>query len=88
MTEVKLILTNKLGLHARPAAEFIKAASKFKCRVTIEGNGKTADAKSIILVMSMGVKRGQQLTIRADGIDENECIQFLTELIQGRFNEE
>lgn len=88
MKEVKLILANKLGLHARPAAEFTKAASKFKCKVTVEGNGKTADAKSIILMMSMGVKPGQELTIRADGVDENECIQLLSELIENRVNKE
>jgi len=88
MIEVTLELKNKLGLHARPAAEITKTASKFKSTVKLLGNGKTADAKSIIMVMSMGVKEGHQLTIKAEGPDEEECIQALRTLIENRFYEE
>jgi phosphocarrier protein len=88
MTEVNFILTNKIGLHSRPAAKITKLASGFKSTVMLEGNGKTINAKSIILVMSMGVKKEQQLTIKVDGPDEKECIQALKELIENKFYEE
>ena len=88
MLEVTLVLTNKLGLHARPAAEIMKTASKFKSRVTLHGNGKVIDAKSIIMVMSLGIKNGERLTIKAEGTDEVECIKALTELFRNNFNEE
>lgn len=88
MQEVNLILTNKLGLHARPAAEITKMASKFKSTVTLQGNGKVIDAKSIVMVMFMGAKKGHELTIKAEGPDEAECIQALRELIENKFYEE
>ncbi|HYE10414.1 MAG TPA: HPr family phosphocarrier protein, partial [Patescibacteria group bacterium] len=70
MVEVKLVMTNKSGLHARPAAEFTKLAARFKSKITLEGNGKTADAKRILMVLTMGIRQGGELTIKADGPDE------------------
>lgn len=88
MTKVTLVLNNKLGLHARPAAELTKVASMFKSNVMLKMNDKIIDAKSVILVMSIGVKGGQELTIMADGIDEKECIQHLSDLVLNDFNKE
>ncbi|MDD4503779.1 MAG: HPr family phosphocarrier protein [Clostridiaceae bacterium] len=87
MIEATFVLTNSLGLHARPAAEMTITASKFKSKITLKGNGKVADAKSIIMVMSMGVKKGHELTIQAEGPDETECLEALTALIENNFFE-
>jgi phosphocarrier protein HPr len=88
MIEINLTLTNKSGLHARPAAEFTKLASKFKSKIVLKGKGKVADGKSIIMVLTMGIRKGEQLTITADGPDEIESIEALQKLVEDRFNEE
>jgi len=88
MVEVKLVMTNKSGLHARPAAEFTKLAARFKSKITLEGNGKTADAKRILMVLTMGIRQGGELTIKADGPDETESIEALKKLVEGWFYED
>lgn len=87
MTEVTLTLTNPTGLHARPAAQFVQKAAKFKSSVKITANNKTIDAKSILAVMSMALAKGTVITISADGLDEQECIQTLRELVETNFGE-
>lgn len=87
MRQVMLTLTNQAGLHARPAAELVKAAAGFKSRIVLEGNGKKADAKSIILVLGLGLRQNDSITIRADGEDEEAAIQVLAELVKQRFHE-
>lgn len=88
MIETDLTLTNKLGLHARAAAVVTRTAAEYKSSITLHGNGRTADAKSIITVMTMGVKSGDKLTIRADGPDEKESVEALKKLIENKFYEE
>ena len=85
MIETDLTLTNKLGLHARAAAVVTRTAAEYKSSITLHGNGRTADAKSIITVMTMGVKSGDKLTIRADGPDEKESVEALKKLIENKF---
>ncbi|MDF2889933.1 MAG: Phosphotransferase system, phosphocarrier protein HPr [Clostridia bacterium] len=87
MVEIKLIMTNKLGLHARPAAEFTKLAARFKSKITLEGNGKTADAKSLLMILTMGIRQGGELTVKADGPDEIESIEALKNLVEGWLKE-
>jgi phosphotransferase system HPr (HPr) family protein len=82
MIEINLILTNKLGLHARPAADFTKLAARFKSKITLLAKGKIVDAKSILMVMTMGIRQGELLTIIAEGPDEVECIEVLKEFIE------
>ena len=81
-------ITNPTGLHARPAAQFVQQAAKFKSKVVIEGNGKSADAKSILGVMSLGVTKNTDLKISATGEAEAACVQALVELVESRFGEE
>lgn len=88
MTQATLTLMNKIGLHARPAAELIKTAAKFQSKITLEGKNRQADAKSIIMVLSMGLRQGDSLTITADGPDEEEAIRALRELVESKFHEE
>lgn len=87
MIEAVLKITNPTGLHARPAAQFVQTAANYRSKVTIKGNNKTADAKSILAVMSMGLNRGTEITVTVDGEDEKDCLQALVALIEGNFGE-
>ena len=62
MKEFKYTITDPQGIHARPAGLFVKAAAAFPCKVTISKDGKEADAKRILGVMSLGVKQGMEIT--------------------------
>lgn len=87
MKQISLTLTNPVGLHARPAAQMVKAAAKFKSKITLEGNGRKADAKSIIMVLGMGLRQNDVITISAEGADEEAAIEILAELVEQRFHE-
>ena len=67
MTEATTTIENKTGIHARPASVFVQKASSFKSKVQIKAKGKTVDAKSILMIMSMGLVKGTEVTIVADG---------------------
>ncbi|MDT8903057.1 HPr family phosphocarrier protein [Selenomonadales bacterium 4137-cl] len=87
MIEAVLKISNPTGLHARPAAQFVQKAASFSSKVTIIGNNKVADAKSILSVMGMGLNYGAEITVTADGEDEKECLESLVALIEGNFGE-
>ena len=70
MQEFKYVIKDEQGIHARPAGLFAKEAAIFPCKVTIEKDGKEADAKRIFGVMGLGVKCGEEITVCTDG--ENE----------------
>lgn len=89
MIQAILTITNSTGLHARPAAQLVQTAAGFHSEVKIiHGKDKSANAKSILAVMSMGLSYGSQITIIADGSDEQQCIAALTDLIKNNFGEE
>ena len=88
MTEATLTIENKTGIHARPASVFVQTAAKFKSKVQVQAKGKTADAKSILMLMSLGLSKGTEITISADGPDEAEAVAALKELIETKFGEE
>ena len=71
MKEFKYVIQDELGLHARPAGLLVKEAEKYKSAVTLDSGAKKADAKRIMAVMSMGVKKGVELTVTVDGEDED-----------------
>ncbi len=77
--EVRVL--NKLGLHARPAAEFVRAARSYKCTVTILKNGGTYSGSSILDVLSANLDCGSALTLRADGPDAEQAIERLAGLM-------
>lgn len=85
MTEVTTTILNKLGIHARPASEFVHAATKFKSTVQIEAKGIVHDGKSILGVMSLGLSKGTQIKLIADGPDEVEALAKLKEMIDTKF---
>jgi phosphocarrier protein HPr len=84
--EVEVI--NTLGLHARPAAWFVKVAAPYASDVFIEKDGVKINGKSIMGVMMLAAEKGSKLTIVVDGPDENEVIEKLVELFKNKFYEE
>ncbi|MEW9123544.1 MAG: HPr family phosphocarrier protein [Thermotaleaceae bacterium] len=82
MLQKQVIVVNKLGLHARPAALFVQMANKFISDITLEKGTKKINAKSIMGVMSLGVGKGEQITIHVDGPDEQEALEALVNLIE------
>ncbi|HPD56554.1 MAG TPA: HPr family phosphocarrier protein [Smithellaceae bacterium] len=81
-------LKNKLGMHARAAASFVKVAEKFKSKIDVAHNSETADGKSILGILTLACPYGGELTIRAQGEDADAALQALGELIENKFGEE
>lgn len=78
--EVEIL--NELGLHARPAAEFVRTVQKFKCEVTIrKGDGESFSAGSILEVLSANLDCGSRMTIEAIGADAGEALDRLEQLL-------
>ena len=82
MISKKVIINNDVGLHARPAALFVKEANKFSSNIYIEYKGRKINGKSVIGVMSLGAFGGEEITISANGIDEKKALETLTELVE------
>lgn len=70
MKELKYVIKDPVGLHARPAGLLVKAAGEFESTITITSNGKSADAKRLLMLMSLGAKQGMELTCQVEGEDE------------------
>lgn len=87
MIEKSILITNSTGLHARPAAQFVQAATKFESKIKVSKAGREADAKSIISVLSLGVSKGTEITLKAEGEDEQAAVEALLGLIQRGFGE-
>ena len=87
MKELNVTVKHQVGLHARPAALFVQTASKYSSDVTLSYDGKTKNAKSILGVLSMGIGANAEITIQAEGEDEDEVVQVLAELIENNFGE-
>lgn len=87
MTEKQVEIVNRAGIHTRPASMIVKTAAKFKCEIFIGKDGYEINAKSIIGVMTLAASKGTILTIKANGIDENECVEEMTKLISSGFGE-
>lgn len=76
-----VVLGGKDGLHARPAALFVKAARKFKCEVTVSAGKLQTNGKSIVGLMTLGIGGGARLTIEADGDDAEQAVEELERLL-------
>jgi phosphoenolpyruvate-protein phosphotransferase/dihydroxyacetone kinase phosphotransfer subunit len=85
--KVQLTLTNPTGLHARPASLFVQTAARYQANIHASGHGKETDATSIIGVLSLGLRQGDTMTIRASGNDAEAAIAALSELIRVNFYE-
>ena len=82
MKEFHYVITDEQGIHARPAGLFVKEAAACECNVTISKEGKEVDAKRILGVMGLGVKCGQEITLRCDGEKEAEAIEALEKFLK------
>ena len=81
-------IVNKLGLHARAAAQFVEAANKFGADIFVEKDGQEGNGKSIMGVMMLAAGRGSKIVIKANGVDAKDAIAVLQVLIDGKFGEE
>jgi len=90
MIETTIQVKHKVGLHARPAALFVQTAAKFSSLIKVRNlttNGNFVDAKSIIMVLTLGVMSGHEVVIQADGADAGTAIEALRLLVEGNFGE-
>ena len=88
MASCELIIINRLGLHARAAARFVTLASEFVCEVNVSRYGQRVNGKSIMGVMMLAASKGTQITIYAEGSDEDLALEALAKLVNERFGEE
>lgn len=77
MAEIRLVVIDPSGLHARPAARFVQAASRFASRIVIRDDGREADAKSLIALLGLTIRPSSEITLAADGPDADEAIRAL-----------
>ncbi|RKD75700.1 MULTISPECIES: phosphocarrier protein HPr [Sinobaca] len=82
MKEKTFNITNDTGIHARPATQLVNKAGQFSSDITLEYNGKSVNLKSIMGVMSLGVGKGAEVTIKADGSDEDEAMNAIEEVVK------
>jgi phosphocarrier protein len=84
----ELTIRNKLGLHARAAAKIVQISNKFQSRIRIIKNGREADAKSMLDILTLSCPRGTRIELRAEGKDAAEALAALAVLFDNRFGEE
>jgi len=77
MPDLRLTVIDPSGLHARPAARFVQAASRFASRIAIQYDGREADAKSLIALLGLTIRPSSEITLTADGPDADEALSAL-----------
>ena len=87
MPERTVLIENKNGLHARPAAEIVKLAAKFRSEITIMKDDLDVNGKSIMGVMMLAAEHGSSITLRAEGPDADQALEALATLVHNRFGE-
>ncbi len=85
VSERRVTVINELGLHARPAAEFVKLASRFESDIHLAKDGEAVNGKSIMGVMTLAAECGAELTLRAEGSDADAAVTALEELVANEF---
>ena len=91
MPSLDLTVTHEVGLHARPAAEFVKLAATYPCDIQVRNlttDGDPVNAKSILSVLTLGVNQGHRIQIDADGEKEVEALEAIKALIESNFGED
>ena len=84
----EMAITNSLGMHLRPAQQFVQTVLKFRCDVHIEKDGERVNAKSIMGLLTLAAARGTRLTIICDGDDAQDAMEAVRHLIDSGFGEE
>ena len=87
MISRSVTIKNSVGLHARPATFFIQKANSFKSSIWVEKEDCRVNAKSLLGVLSLGIVKGTEISLIADGADEAEAVEGLAALIEGEFKE-
>lgn len=87
MLEKKIIIKNRLGLHARAAVKFVNLANRFGSSVKIEKDGNEIDGKSILGILTLAAVQGTEIRLKVSGKDENLALKALMALIEGNFEE-
>jgi phosphocarrier protein HPr len=82
MQNATVVLTDPVGLHARPAAELVQTAAHYKSDISLEHGTRKANAKSIIAVLALGARQGAAVEIKASGEDEVEALAAIVELLE------
>ena len=85
MSKFSYVVTDEVGIHGRPAGVLVKKCSEYKSNITISCKGKTADAKRIMGVMSLGAKKGDTVEVSIDGADEAEAKTVLEAFFKENF---
>lgn len=75
MKSFEYVIKDEIGIHARPAGLLVKEAKNYSSKITIEMNGKVAEATKLMAIMSLGVKRGNTVEVKADGDDEDAALE-------------
>ena len=83
-----LVVTNKLGIHARPAAMFVKVANQYDCEIFVEKEGEKVNGKSIIGLMMLAAGQGTRLTLQAEGPEAGKAVADLESLVNRKFDED
>ncbi len=81
MVEKKVVVRLKMGLHARPAALFVQEANKYTSEIYVKKGDRAVNAKSIMGIMSLAVSSGTEITLSADGPDEEQAVEALSAMI-------
>ena len=87
MFSKEVVVQNQVGLHARPATFFIQKANEHKSSIWVQKEERKVNAKSLLGVLSLGIEKGHDITIRAEGIDEAEAVEGLANLLLTGFND-
>ena len=87
MISKEVVINNQVGLHARPATFFIQKANEFNSSIWVEKEERRVNAKSLLGVLSLGIVKGTSVKLIADGADEEEAIETLSDLIASDFTE-
>lgn len=88
MPSREIAIINRLGMHARAAAEFTKTASQYRASVFVSKDGLEINGKSIMGVLMLAAAQGSTITIRTEGDESQEALDVLTALVENRFGEE
>ena len=84
----EMLITNKLGMHLRPAQQFVQTVLKFQCSVYVQMDGQRVNAKSIMGLLTLAAARGARITVVCDGDDAQDAIAAVRALVESGFGEE
>lgn len=88
MVERRIIIQNKYGLHARPAALFVETAGRYDADITITKDGIEVNGKSIMSLLMLAAEKGNEILLRSEGKDEQDLVEALTSLLMGKLDED